>query len=331
VKGWLTAPQTQQLAALQEAWRDDATWNDLCAVPSLTCERVESWLPRYDPAAVRQRILALLGRCPLDASWTLASFVTAAKEVDPDFQRPDGDYSSWYIRDADHGVYLTGYESWDRVEGVLIADLLMCPARWLGVVAVAETEDGARCRVTETGARFLGLLPAKPGEPDTLPTSLVVHGDFRIEVPAPVNLYNRFQLQRFAELESAVPCWYRLTAASLGRALSRGVQVDQILAFLQQASTRPVPPRVVGQLRLWASRLGQASLEEIAVLRVQDERSLKELKVLPETRSLIGRPLTPTSALVRKQDLPRLRRELRMLGYLSPGGEELADEPQEDG
>jgi hypothetical protein len=82
---------------------------------------------------------------------------------------------------------------------------------------------------------------------------------------------------------------------------------------------------------LWAGRFGQASLEEVAVLRVQDERSLKELKVLPETRSLIGTPLTPTSALVRKHDLPRLRRELRTLGYLPPGEAEAAGDPKEDG
>jgi hypothetical protein len=329
VKRWLTSPYAQQLAELQGAWRDDATWSDLFEVPGLTCEREESWLPRYDPTAARQRILEHLARCPLDSSWTLASFVTAVKEADPDFQRPDGDYASWYIRDADHGVYLSGFDSWDRVEGALIADLLTGPLRWLGVVAVAESEDGYRCRVTGAGARFLGLLP---GEPDALPSpSIVVHGDFRIEVPPPVNLYTRFQLQRFAKLESADPCRYRLTAGSLGRALSRGVLVDQILAFLQQASTRPVPPRVAGQVRLWAGRFGQASIDEVALLRVRDERSLKELKGLPETRSLIGTPLTPTSALVQKRNLPRLRRELRALGYLPPSEAEVAGDPKEDG
>ncbi len=332
VKRWLTAPYPQQLATLQEAWRDDATWNDLCAVPTLICERIESWLPRYDPVAVRNRILALLARCPLHTSWTLASFVTSVKEVDPDFQRPDGDYASWYIRDAEHGVYLSGYESWDQVEGALVADLLTGPIRWLGVVAVAESDDGLRCRVTEAGVRFLGQVPAEGSKPEALPSpSVVVRGDLRIEVPAPANLYTRFQLQRFAELESTVPCRYRLTAGSLGRALSRGILLDQILGFLQQASTRPLPPRVVGQLRLWAGRFGQVSLEDVALLRVRDERSLKELKVLPETRSLIGTLVTPTTALVQKRDLPRLRRELLALGYLLPSEAEVPPDPGEDG
>ncbi|NIO71720.1 MAG: hypothetical protein GTN71_22490, partial [Anaerolineae bacterium] len=49
------------------------------------------------------------------------------KESDPDFQRPDGDYSSWYIRQADTGRYLSGFESWDQVEGALIAYLIAQP------------------------------------------------------------------------------------------------------------------------------------------------------------------------------------------------------------
>ncbi len=45
---------------------------------------------------------------------------------------------------------------------------------------------------------------------------------------------------------------------------------------------------------------------------------LRDLSVLPETRQLIAKVLSPTSALVRKRDLARLRKELRELGYLLP-------------
>jgi hypothetical protein len=67
---------------------------------------------------------------------------------------------------------------------------------------------------------------------------------------------------------------------------------------------------------MWADRFGQVELEEMALLSVKSERVLKELSVLPGTRSLIDRVLTPTTALVRKKNLPRLRKELRQLGYL---------------
>ncbi len=319
VKHWLTSPSASQSAVLQETWRDDPTWNDLCRVPTLVCDQEIPW--RNDPVATRRALLALLARCPLDGWWSLASFVAAVKEIHPDFQRPDGDYTRWYIRDASSGDYLSGFESWDRVEGSLIADLLTGPLRWLGVVVAVAGESGKVCRLTGAGARFLGLAPAGPADQPSPP--IVIRPDFSIEVPPPANLYTRFQLERFADplapgLAGLEPCSYHLTVESLGRALARGSRVEQVLAFLQQAAGRPVPANVVGQLQLWAGRFDQVQLEEIALLRVKSEQVLKELSVLPETRALIAKVLSPTSALIRKQDLPRLRKELRALGYLPP-------------
>jgi hypothetical protein len=263
----------------------------------------------------------------------VASFVSAVKEFHPDFQRPDGDYTSWYVRDVASGEYLSGFESWERVEGALLADLLTGPFLWLGIVGTVLMDTGAVCRLTGAGVRFLGLLQ---GEPEDRPSPpLMVHPDFSVELPPPANLYTRFQLERFAEVRGSAigstdqeACHYQLTVGSLGRALERGIRVEQVLAFLQQAGARPVPANVAGQLRLWADRFGQVHLEAVALLRVKSERVLKELRVLPETRALIGQILSPTSALVRKRDLPRLRKELRALGYLPP---EAGSDPVERG
>ena len=316
VKRWLTAAPDRQLALLQASWRDDPDWNDLCRVPSLTCDRETPW--RNDPVATRQALLALLASCPLEGWWSLASFAAAVKATYPDFQRPDGDYTSWYIRDAASGDYFSGFESWDRVEGALIADLFAGPLTWLGIVSTAG--EGAVCRLTGAGARFLGLVPDETAEDHPSPP-IVIHPDLGVEVPPPASLYTRFQLERFAdplEPKPSAPLRYRLGTASLARALARGIQVEQVLAFLQQTSGQSVPPNVPAQLRLWAGRFGQVELEEVALLRVENERVLKELSVLPETRHLIAKVLSPTSALIRKVDLDRLRKELRGLGYLLP-------------
>ena len=332
VKRWLTAAPGRRLAVLQESWRDDADWNDLCHVPSLICDRETPW--RNDPVTSRQTLLALLARCPRETWWSLASFVAAVKATLPDFQRPDGDYTSWYIRDAASGEYLSGFGSWDQVEGAFIADVITGPLSWLGVV---DTVDGeALGRLTGAGARFLGLKPDETAEQPSPP--IVVHPDLRIEVPPPASLYTCFQLQRFADplgpgpstprgwegQGAPAPLRYRLGPGSLGRALGRGIQVEQVLAFLQQTSDQAVPPNVTAQLYLWAGRFGQVQLEEVALLRVKNEQVLKELSVLPGTRHLIAKILSPTSALIRKRDLDRLRKELRDLGYLLP------DDPASD-
>jgi hypothetical protein len=178
------------------------------------------------------------------------------------------------------------------------------------------------CRLTADGARFLGLVVDEPEPPPAPP--LVVHADFCVDAAA-TDLYTRFQLERFADLERADPspgfagglCRYRLGVAPLGRALARGIRVEQVLAFLRQASAAPLPADVVGQLRLWAGRFGQLTLEEVALLRVQNERVLRELSAHPQIRPLLGQALSPTLILVDKRNIPRLRKELAALGYLA--------------
>lgn len=258
VKGWLTAAPAAQMAVLQTAWRDDPTWPDLCHVPGLSCDVRTGWLERTDPIATRRALLGWLAHCPPETWWTCASFVAAVKAVDPDFQRPDGDYDSWYIRDTAGDAYLSGFESWDRVEGALIADLLAGPLRWLGVVECSHPSPGTGgdagpvCRLTAAGAHWLGLATPAPAAPE--PAPITIGPDFLVDVPAAAGLYVRFQMERFADREPAEPCRYRLTAGGLNRALDRGIRIEQILAFLNRAGQQPVPDGVAGQLRRWARR-----------------------------------------------------------------------------
>lgn len=316
VKTWLAAPPAAQALALAEAWRDDPTWNDLRRVPGLAFDDETGRPLRNDPVAARQAVLAFLARCPRGRWWSVASFVSAVRGCEPDFLRPDADYGAWAVRDVASGEYLAGFESWDRVEGAFLADLLSGVLYWLGIVALGASESGTACRLAEAGERLLGLVEEEPEAPAPLP--IQVGPDLRIEVPAPCNLYTRFQLERFADLESAAPCRYRLTVSALGRALARGLRVEQVLAFLQQASEQRLPANVPAQLRLWAGRYDSVQLDEMVMVRVTGERVLKELQMLPETRALIEQIVTPTTALVRREHLPRLRRELQALGYLRP-------------
>ncbi|RPI52958.1 MAG: hypothetical protein EHM56_07780 [Chloroflexi bacterium] len=198
----------------------------------------------------------------------------------------------------------------------MIRDLLGGILSWLRVVRVAP---GGACRLAEAGLRLLGL-PAPPAE-EARPAPIVVRPDFCVEVLGPGDLYTRFQLERFADRKAEAPCLYSLTAAGLGRALGRNVQVEQVLAFLSQAAGGSLPANVAGQLRLWAGRFGQVELEEVVVLRTRSERALKELSVLPETRAYVTRRLSPVSALVRREHLPALRRALQALGFLLSGEE----------
>ncbi len=314
-KRWLRAPPGRQLASLQEAWRDDERWNELWRLPTLHCEDT-GW--RNDPRLARERVLGYLARCPVGEWLSLDSFIAAVKRADPDFQRPDGDYRSWYIRDAASGEYLMGFAHWDRVEGALIAHLISGPLRWLGVVALGydgEAETGPRCfRITACGAAFLGLgLP--PSDP--APASVVIAPDLSVRVSAEVPLYDHFQLARIGEWEtSGSEFVYRLTPDALTRALGENVSVEQVLALLERISGGRVPPNVSASLRNWAEKFGAVRLRRAVVLQVRKEITLQELRTLPQTAPYLVEVLSSRAALVSEEDWPRLVEELRKLGYL---------------
>ncbi|HDN79688.1 MAG TPA: hypothetical protein ENG33_04395, partial [Chloroflexi bacterium] len=140
VRPWLKASQWERLTGIWQAWLDNLNWNELWELPALRCEDT-GW--RNDPRLARRRIVSFLSRCPEEQWISLDSFVAAIKEVEPDFQRPDGNYNTWYIRDPTTGQYLMGFEHWEQVEGALIRFILTGPLHWIGVMELGWDEGEA--------------------------------------------------------------------------------------------------------------------------------------------------------------------------------------------
>ena len=181
------------MLVLQHAWRSDPTWDELRHIPSLKTEET-GW--QNDPVLARHAILRYLSQCLPDAWLSMGSFVEAIKTVDPDFARPDGDYRSWYIRDASTGEYLMDFACWDQVEGALVRHMLTGPLFWLGVTDLGDAggsgSEPASFQIAGSGAALLGLAHSPPdSEAPLLP--LVVQPDFAVRLPAGSRLYERFR------------------------------------------------------------------------------------------------------------------------------------------
>ncbi len=318
VAAWLQSMSAQQREALAATWRDDPTWNDLFHVPSLAPEDTGAW--RNDPVLARQAILRHLRACAPETWYSLDGFIAAIKQADPDFQRPGGDYTTWYIRDATTGAYLSGFESWDAIEGALIRYLVTGPLTWLGLTDLGV--GASAFRLTPAGAAFLGLVSAgerEEGQPvgqgQALPL-LVLRGDFTVLVPA-VRRYERFQLARVADwVRTGDPFVYRLTPASLERARRQGIPVARVLEFLGKVTGAPVPHFVEAALTRWEARGAEARIERVMLLRVSDEGLMKQVASLPSIRRLIREQVGPTAALVNERDWPRLVPALGEAGLL---------------
>lgn len=251
VRAWLEAPRAAQRRQLLGAWAQSARWNDLCRTPALSCEQTGSWA--NDPAATRQRLLPLLAAQEPGAWYDLAGLIAAIKAYAPDFQRPDGNYDTWYLRPRGAPAFLRGFEYWDQVEGELLRFLLAGPLHWLGAAALAQSSDEqpASISLTAAGQAWLHQVPA-PAEPE--PDLLAVQPDFTVLAPAGTPLLDRFRVARFTTwLE---PTWrdglptfvYRISQTGMQRAAQQGIDSGRILDFLHARAAAPLPANVVRAL-----------------------------------------------------------------------------------
>ena len=318
VRTWLRASTAQQLRTLQKGWCDSFEWNELWHIPSLHCLPT-GW--KNDPLTSRHRFLDWLAHCPNENWLSVESLIQTLKSTDSDFLRPDGDYDNWYIRDVASGKYLTGFESWESVEGMLIRDLITRPLFWLGIVELGVDEEvPVSFRITSQGAAF--LANDKPVESESnLP--MEVSADLTVRVPLEGSLYNRFQVARFSESspnpsEGDTPVFtYRITPESLARARKQQITLPQILAFLEQATGGNLPDEMPVLLTDWEYKTGKITIHRAVVLETTDDQILQELEHRPQTRRCLQKILGPRAALVAESDWPHLEQELRKLGYLA--------------
>ncbi|HID53925.1 MAG TPA: hypothetical protein EYP41_18040, partial [Anaerolineae bacterium] len=307
---WLQQSREQQLRALADAW-SRSNWNDLCHIPGLQCEG-EQW--QNDPILARTALLDALPRTP---DWyTITDLTVFIKETDPDFQRPDGNYDTWYIRDEAGGEYVRGFENWDLVEGRLIPYLLQGPMFWLGLTETAVLDNQPFYRLTDRALEWLANEPA-PTQETRVP--LRVEPDAVILAPHNADRYARFQAARISEaepVEPGRPYRYRLTPHSLAQAQKEGIIPQRIIQFLTESGERPLPASVKRGIERWGEKGVEAKLETAVILRVRDEEILKTLRANPKTRDYIDQSLGPLAAAVRLENWQKLRAAAAQLGLL---------------
>ncbi|MCI0395469.1 MAG: helicase-associated domain-containing protein [Chloroflexi bacterium] len=305
---WLKKSREAQLRDLAEAWSSSA-WNELGHTPGLACEG-SGW--QNDPILART---ALLDALPRTAEWyRLGDLVAQIKESDPDFQRPGGNYDTWYIRDLAADAYITGFANWDLVEGRLLRFLVQGPLAWLSLAELAP--DGQSYRLA---TRTVEWLSGHPPAAEEVNVPIVVQDDATILVPFNADRYHRFQAARISQAEPVQPgkpFRYRLTPHSLAEAREQGIEPERVLQFLAEASGRPLPPSTRRAIERWAEQGTEGLLEQVVVLRVREADILARLRANPKTSLYLGEFLGDLAALVRQDEWPRLRQAAAQLGLL---------------
>ncbi len=304
VSQWLQNTPQLQRSVLFNAWRGDPHWNDLAHVQGIAFEMPHAW--SNDPVRERNAILEMLVKYMTATSepWQdIDAFVDEVKRANPDFARPDGRYDTWHIRDVRTNEYLTSFDFWDRVEGALIRYIITGPLAWLGIVNVLEG------RIALTDAAPLLSEPLNevtPPVPETSPRHTEV---FRLEPDGDVIVhtsarFERFQLSRVANWMATRNDDYvfRLAPESVNAAMKQGIAAPRILEFLEQHSSKPVPPNLVKAIKRLEQFGAEARMEQAYLLRTKDAVTLNQLLNTHAVRKAMIERISPTCALMRQRE-----------------------------
>ena len=314
VRQFLEMPRGDALAYLSNAWMHSSVYNELSELPGVSMEG--DW--QNDPLRTRLWLLDVLARIPENSWWSLQSFIGAVKSTQPDFQRPAGDYDSWYLRDQASGEYLRGFENWDRVEGALIRFMIIGPLHWLGILDLAAPAQGAAPAAFRSSAWAKTLLQGSP--PAGFPLEegkLLVRSNAQIRVPHLVPRQVRYQVARFCEWVKADQDAYdyRLSPASLVRAREQGLKTSHLTSLLNRYA-KAIPPNLARALQRWEERGSEARIETATILRLRSPELLQAVRASRAARFL-GEPLGPTVITIKPGATQKVLAMLAELGYLA--------------
>ncbi len=308
---WLESTRSAQLKYMAEGWRESRTYLDLWHVDGLHPEPT-GW--SYDPALARREVLDFLREgAPLNGWWGLDEFISVLKDTNPDFQRPGGDYDTWYIR-SDSGEYLRGFESWDAVEGALLEYYFDGPMHWLGLVDLAEDA----VKLTAYGRAFVtGAGWPAPSEPED---KITVQEDGTLLISRKVSRFERFQAMRFTDWAAAArdsePFIYKLNGEGIRRAAAQNINTGHIAAFISRMlDGEDIPPPIARLLEVWESgSSAAATLERLLVLRTTAPETMDFINETPALRRYLGARLGPMAVIVRADQWEALRDALGAQG-----------------
>ena len=307
VKNFLECPRSGALKILQDAWIESETFNELWLMPELICEG--EW--RNNPQETREFLLNLLDALPEDKWWSLGAFVRDIKQKYADFQRPAGDYDSWFIKRKTDDQYLRGFASWDQVDGALVKYFITDILPWLGQVDLSIAEGASEPTAFKIKSNVTGQTVEETGK-------IHVSSQGVISIPRSAPRVVRYQVSRFCEWDEPKEniYRYRLSTSSLSKAREQGLKVEHLLVLLSRHTEAGVPPSLVKALKRWEVNGTEARVQTQVILKVSRPEVLEEMRK-SKAAKFLGEILSPTTVVIKSGAIQKVLEALTELGLLA--------------
>lgn len=158
---------------------------------------------------------------------------------------------------------------------------LLTAMTWFGLVELSTAKKiGRVLRVTDAGRRAAADRDDVPGSLVEAAGEQVIRidesGFVTLLQPAPIHIWS---LTAFGDAASLRPePTYQLTPGSVGRALSAGFDLDQIIRYLERQSGGEIPETVVRLLREWTAGYKRVRLRRSVILTLDAGANLGPLQ-----------------------------------------------------
>ncbi len=145
--------------------------------------------------------------------------------------------------------------------------------------------------------------------------------NLKIAVPrANLDLWLQSKLEQFAEPlpDERSKARFQITPDSMARALKLGLKADDVTEFLAQTGTPPIPANVTLTVQGWGGAVKPVALGAMQVL-VAAPAVIAQIAAIEALRPLLWLGAGEGAALIQKDDVPRLRAELKKRGIALDG------------
>lgn len=183
--------------------------------------------------------------------------------------------------------------------------------------------DGALAGIALSikGAALLGELPSLVAAGAT--STLVVNPDFELLLfPGADGEEAVHYLDRFARRTVSDRVYhFRLGEEELRRGLQSGLELAEVLAWLEERARAPLPRNVLWTMKEWGDRAGVIRLQEGFLLRARTPEMVESLLARPDLAAFVlDRPCPRSVIMDAGLGRTQLRRVLRELGFLVDPG-----------
>ncbi|HEY4386207.1 MAG TPA: helicase-associated domain-containing protein, partial [Ktedonobacteraceae bacterium] len=303
-------------------------WNEMLFLPEVNVRPGPGPLePAHDEVMrARQIMLERLQHEPVDQLGEITALIARTKIHAPYllFPRQYGPRAERYSSGSNpygwdfrlRRGWLTHREGWHMVEGGFIRALITGPLCWLGVVALDREEYPSAFRLLPAAMTIMS--EEQPADEEQPWGRLIVQPNFELVLLAPVSELLLVKLDHFAERVSLdLVAQYRLTKASVTRAIQQGLHAEQIQHELEQAAGSEIPQNVRYSIVEWERQARRVEMwQSSTLLEVADVTLLDRLFADEELRPLLGRRLTPLLAEVAPGQLEALQQILWTQDFL---------------